>query len=62
MDVRVDSGGLGSMIRGGSGEMIQMAFSGQGHVIVQPSEGRHVTVASASGEGGAAKALGSLFS
>ena len=39
MDIRMDTGGLGSMIRGGSGEMFQMAFSGRGHVLVQPSEG-----------------------
>lgn len=38
MDVRVDTGGLGSMLRGGTGELIQMAFGGQGYVIVQPSE------------------------
>ena len=38
MDVRVDTGGLGSMLRGGTGEMVQMAFSGQGHVLVQPAE------------------------
>lgn len=40
MDVRVDTGGVGSMLRGGSGELVQMAFSGHGHVLVQPSEGR----------------------
>lgn len=38
MDVRVDTGGLKSMLRGGTGEMIQMAFSGQGYVLVQPAE------------------------
>ena len=38
MDVRVDTGGIGSLIRGGTGEMLQMAFSGQGYVLVQPSE------------------------
>ena len=38
MDVRVDTGGLGSMLRGGSGETIQMAFGGNGHVLVQPAE------------------------
>ena len=31
-----------SMIGRGSGESIQMAFSGQGWVLVQPSEGRPV--------------------
>lgn len=39
MDVRVDAGGLGTMLRGGSGETLQMAFTGQGYVMVQPSEG-----------------------
>ena len=38
MDVRVDTGGIGSMLRGGSGETLQMAFGGQGYVVVQPSE------------------------
>ena len=38
MDVRIDSGGLKSMIRGGTGELIQMAFGGQGYVLVQPAE------------------------
>ncbi|GAA3603684.1 hypothetical protein GCM10022199_04260 [Marihabitans asiaticum] len=38
MDIRVDSGGLKSMVRGGTGEMLQMAFGGQGRVLVQPAE------------------------
>ncbi len=38
MDVRVDTGGLGSMLRGGTGETFQMAFRGTGHVLVQPAE------------------------
>ncbi|MGM0385796.1 MAG: AIM24 family protein [Actinomycetota bacterium] len=38
MDIRVDTGGIKSMVRGGSGETFQMAFGGQGHVLVQPSE------------------------
>lgn len=38
MDLRVDTGGLGSMLRGGSGETFQMAFGGQGYVLIQPSE------------------------
>ena len=38
MDIRVDTGGLRSMVRGGSGETFQMAFGGQGYVLVQPSE------------------------
>ncbi len=46
MSIRVDTGGLKSMLRGGSGELLQMAFSGQGYVLVQPSE----TVPQGSGE------------
>ena len=38
MDIRVDTGGLGSLVRGGTGETFQMAFGGQGYVLVQPSE------------------------
>ena len=38
MQIRTDTGGIGSMLRGGTGEMVQMAFSGQGHVLVQPAE------------------------
>ncbi|HEY8719068.1 AIM24 family protein [Pengzhenrongella sp.] len=38
MDLRVDTGGIKSMLRGGSGETFQMAFGGQGYVLVQPSE------------------------
>ncbi len=38
MDIRVDSGGMKSMLRGGTGELIQCAFSGQGYVMVQPAE------------------------
>jgi uncharacterized protein (AIM24 family) len=42
MDIKVDTGGLGTMLRGGSGETFQMAFGGQGYVLVQPSEGQPV--------------------
>lgn len=38
MDIRVDTGGVMSLVRGGSGETFQMAFGGQGYVIVQPDE------------------------
>lgn len=38
MNVKTDSGGLKSMVRGGTGEMFQMGFSGQGYVMVQPAE------------------------
>jgi uncharacterized protein (AIM24 family) len=39
MQPRLDTGGLKSMIRGGTGEMIQLVFGGEGWVMVQPSEG-----------------------
>lgn len=58
MDVRVDTGGLGSMLRGGTGEMVQMAFSGNGHVLVQPAENRPTGAGEQSGRGGG---LGALF-
>lgn len=48
MDVRVDTGGLGSMLRGGSGETLQMAFGGQGYVLIQPSEYVHPPAAGGS--------------
>lgn len=38
MDVRMDTGGMKSLMRGGSGETFQLAFGGQGLVVVQPSE------------------------
>ena len=38
MDIRVHAGGLRSLLRGGTGEIFQMAFGGQGYVLVQPSE------------------------
>jgi uncharacterized protein (AIM24 family) len=38
IDVRVDTGGMMSMVRGGSGEAFQMAFGGTGFVLVQPAE------------------------
>jgi uncharacterized protein (AIM24 family) len=43
---------LKTLIGRGSGESIQMAFSGQGWVLVQPSEGRVVAAAPGSGGGG----------
>ena len=46
-----------NLIGRGSGESIQMAFSGQGWVLVQPSEGR-VEAGPASGGGGG---LGNLL-
>ncbi len=60
MDIRVDTGGLKSMVRGGTGETFQMAFGGQGYVLVQPSEsvvaGGHQATQSSGGGG-----LGSLL-
>jgi uncharacterized protein (AIM24 family) len=49
-----------NLIGRGSGESIQVAFSGQGWVLVQPSEGRVVAQASGGGGGGGVlgKALG----
>lgn len=38
MDIKVDTGGAMSMLRGGTGETFQMAFGGQGYVVVQPAE------------------------
>ncbi|MBJ7332382.1 MAG: AIM24 family protein [Solirubrobacteraceae bacterium] len=46
-----------NLIGKGSGETVQMAFSGQGWVLVQPSEGRIVGVPTSGGGGG----LGSLL-
>ena len=43
---------LGSMLRGGSGELFQLALSGQGFVIVQPSEGAPAGQPQQSGRGG----------
>jgi uncharacterized protein (AIM24 family) len=40
---------LKSMLRGGSGELFQLALSGQGFVIVQPSEGQPVPTQQSSG-------------
>jgi uncharacterized protein (AIM24 family) len=57
--IKTDMGGIGSMLRGGSGEAIQIGFSGQGWVLVQPSEGRPV-VPSGQG-GGAGGGLGRLL-
>ena len=48
----VSSMKLKSMIRGGSGEAFQYAFSGPGFVVVQPSEWAPVTQGQGSGGGG----------
>jgi uncharacterized protein (AIM24 family) len=56
---------LKTFIGRGSGETVQMAFSGRGWLLIQPSEGR-VTSAAAGGSGGSAAssasgALGKLI-
>ena len=48
-----------SMLRGGSGEAFQYAFSGPGFVVVQPSEGQPVPT---SGQQGNSGIVGQLFS
>lgn len=50
---------LKNFIGRGSGESVQMSFSGAGWVLVQPSEGR-VTAATAQGGGGGGGLLGNL--
>ena len=59
-DVKVDAN-LKTLIGRGSGETIQMAFSGQGWVLVQPSEGVVAGAATSGGGGGAAGGLGGLL-
>ena len=61
MQVKTDTtGGLKSMVRGGTGELLQMAFGGQGFVLVQPSEGPvgGTGGASSTGEGLLGQVLG----
>jgi uncharacterized protein (AIM24 family) len=50
---------LKSLLRGGSGELFQLALSGQGFVIVQPSEGQPAVQQSSSGGGLLGNVLGS---
>jgi uncharacterized protein (AIM24 family) len=50
-----------NLIGRGSGESIQMAFAGQGWVLVQPSEGRVAVTGAQGGSGGAGGALGNLL-
>ncbi|MDP2775091.1 MAG: AIM24 family protein [Nocardioides sp.] len=62
MDIRVDTGGIKSLVRGGTGETFQMAFGGQGYVVVQPSEsviaGGHQAAGNSSSGGGLGGLLG----
>lgn len=61
MSIKTDTtGGLKSMVRGGTGETFQMAFGGQGFLLVQPSEGPLGGPAAASGGGGSGGLLGAL--
>ena len=55
----VNSTNMRSLLRGGTGEAFQYAFSGPGFVLVQPSEGRPVVPSS--GGGGGMGGLGGLF-
>ena len=57
----VNSMNMKSMLRGGSGEAIQYAFSGPGFVVVQPSEGRQAQQKSSSSSvaSGLAEVIGS---
>jgi uncharacterized protein (AIM24 family) len=60
--VKVDAN-LKTLVGRGSGETVQIAFSGQGWVLVQPSEGRVLAAGAGSGSGaggGIGKMLGNL--
>ncbi|QGU01674.1 hypothetical protein CKALI_03975 [Corynebacterium kalinowskii] len=62
MSTKTDfSGGLGSMLHGGTGESIQLAFGGQGVVIIQPSEGTIWGNIGSDGGSGGGGVLGNLF-
>jgi uncharacterized protein (AIM24 family) len=50
-----------NLIGKGSGESVQMAFSGQGWVLVQPSEGRITAADLAGAGGGGGGALGGML-
>jgi uncharacterized protein (AIM24 family) len=56
-DIR-KSQSMRSILRGGSGELFQLALSGQGFVIVQPSEGKQVAQQSSGGGGLLGNVLG----
>ena len=51
-----------SLIGMGSGESLQLGFSGEGWVLVQPSEGRIASAPAAGGGGAAGGGLGKLLS
>jgi uncharacterized protein (AIM24 family) len=52
---------LKTMIGRGSGETLQVAFSGSGWVLIQPSEGPVAAAAAAGSGGGASGALGGIL-
>lgn len=52
---------IGSLLRGGTGEAFQYAFSGPGFVVVQPSEGQPFPTTDGGGNRGGG-GLGDLFS
>jgi len=56
--VKTDTGGFKSMMRGGTGELFQLQFSGQGYVMVQPAEN---VVAPGAQNAGAGGMLGGLM-
>lgn len=58
--VKTDTGGLKSMIRGGTGEMFQLQFGGQGYVMIQPAE-NVIPNAGTQGSGGGGGLLGGLM-
>ena len=50
-----------TMIGRGSGESIQLSFSGTGWLLIQPSEGRVTSTAAGGSGGGAASGIGKLL-
>ena len=60
MDVRIDTGGIKSLVRGGSGETLQMAFGGNGYVLVQPGESV-IQGGAQAGSGSKSSGLGGLL-
>ena len=50
-----------NLIGRGSGESIQMSFTGQGWVLVQPSEGRMLGLGQTASSGSSSGGLGGLL-
>jgi uncharacterized protein (AIM24 family) len=57
--VKTDTGGMKSMMRGGTGELFQLQFGGQGYVLVQPAE--NVVTSGGQAAGGGGGMLGGLL-